>query len=71
MALTVATFVCYTIYAELMKYIRIRQAYLASPRHRLQAFANTILVTNIPRSFLSVFVLTRFYDVFPDGIRAV
>jgi len=71
MALTVVIFVCHTIYAELIEYIRIRQAYLASPGHRLQAFANTILVTNIPRRFLSIPVLTRLYDVFPGGVRAI
>lgn len=31
MAIMVSTFVCYTIYIELTEYIRIRQAYLASP----------------------------------------
>ena len=71
MALTVIIFVCHTIYAELIEYIRIRQAYLASSGHRLQAFANTIFVTNILRRFLSILVLTRLYDVFSDGVRAI
>jgi len=71
MALIVIIFVCHTIYAKLIEYIRIRQAYLASPGHRLQAFANTILVTNIPRRFLSIPVLTRLYDVFSDEVRVI
>lgn len=71
MALIVVIFVCHTIYAKLIEYIRIRQAYLASSGHRLQAFANTILVTNIPRRFLSILVLTRLYDVFPGEVRAI
>ncbi len=71
MALTVAIFVCYTITTELTEYIRIRQAYLASPQHRLQAFANAILVTDIPKRFLTIPILTRLYSVFPGGIRAI
>jgi len=71
MALTVAIFVCYTIFTELMEYIRIRQAYLASPQHRLQAFANAILVTDIPKGSLTIPILTRLYSVFPGGIRAI
>lgn len=67
----VSTFVCYTIYIELTKYIRIRQAYLASPQHRLQAFANTILVTDIPKEFLTTPILTRLYAIFLGGIRAI
>jgi len=71
MVLTVVIFVCHTIYAELIEYIRIRQAYLASSGHRLQVFANTILVTDILRRFLSIPVLTRLYDVFSGGVRVI
>ncbi|KAL9127040.1 MAG: hypothetical protein Q9217_004004 [Psora testacea] len=71
MALTVAVFVCHTLYTELVVYTRIRQAYLASPQHRLQTFANAILVTDIPKEFLTVPVLTRLYGVFPGGVRAI
>ena len=71
MILIVIIFVCHTIYAKLIEYIRIRQTYLASSEHRLQAFANTILVTNIFRRFLSIFVLTRLYDVFSDEVRVI
>lgn len=51
--------------------MRIRQAYLALPQHRLQAFANAILVTDIPKRFLSIPTLTRLYSVFPGGVRAI
>ena len=71
MALTVIIFVCHVIYAELTEYVSIRQAYLGSPHHRLQAFANAILVTDIPNRFLSVPALTRLYGVFPGGIRTI
>jgi hypothetical protein len=71
MALTVIVFVCHTIYAELIEYVNIRQAYLASPQHRLQAFANVILVTDIPRRFLTIPILTRLYNVFPGGVCTI
>ena len=71
MALLVATFVCRIIYTEMIEYIRIRQTYLASPQHRTQAFANAILVTDIPKRLLSVPMLSRLYSVFPGGVRAI
>ena len=71
MALTVIIFVCHNIYAELIEYVSIRQAYLESPQHRLQAFANAILVTDIPKRFLNIPNLTRLYGVFPGGVRTV
>lgn len=71
MILIVIIFVCHTIYAKLIEYIHIWQTYLASSEHRLQAFANTILVTKILKRFLSIFVLTRLYDVFSDEVRVI
>lgn len=71
MALTVIIFVCHTIYVELIEYVNIRQAYLKSPQHRLQAFANAILVRDIPRRFLTIPTLTRLYGVFPGGVRTI
>ena len=71
MALTVVIFVCHTIYAELIEYVGIRQAYLESPLHQAQAFANAILVTDIPRKFLSTSSLNRLYSVFSGGVRTV
>ena len=71
MALLVTTYVCYTIYAELKDYVRVRQLYLASPQHRLREFANAILVTDIPDRFLTISRLNQLYSVFPGGVRAV
>ena len=71
MALLVITYVCYTIYAELKDYVRVRQLYLVSPQHRLREFANAILVTDIPDRFLTISCLNQLYSVFPGGVRAV
>ncbi|GAM87437.1 hypothetical protein ANO11243_054610 [Dothideomycetidae sp. 11243] len=71
LAILVVVWVCYVIYQELRGYIRIRQAYLTSPRHRIRASATTVLVRGIPRKWLSVEALNGLYDVFPGGIRNI
>ena len=58
-------YVCAVFFDELRGYIRLRQAYLTSPQHRLRASATTVLVTAIPKKWLSVEALTNLYDVFP------
>ncbi|KAF8456791.1 hypothetical protein BDZ91DRAFT_525406 [Kalaharituber pfeilii] len=62
---------CYMFYRELRGYIRLRQAYLTSPQHRLRASATTVLVTSIPRKWLSIEKLLGLYDVFPGGVRNI
>ncbi|KAK5163480.1 uncharacterized protein LTR77_010662 [Saxophila tyrrhenica] len=57
--------------SELRGYIRVRQAFLTSPQHRLRASATTVLVTGIPRKWLTVEALNGLYDVFPGGIRNI
>ncbi|KAF2150799.1 DUF221-domain-containing protein [Myriangium duriaei CBS 260.36] len=71
LAVLVILWVCYVIYQELRGYIRIRQAYLTSPQHRIRASATTVLVSGIPRKWLSVEALSGLYDVFPGGIRNI
>jgi hypothetical protein len=71
LALTVIFTFCYLCYDELRKYIRLRQAYLTSPQHRLKASATTVLVSAIPNSWLTMQRLVELYDVFPGGIRNV
>lgn len=64
-------FVCHTMYMKLLEYIRVRQAYLTSSQHRLQVFANTILVTNISKRFLFISTLTHLYSNFSDEICTI
>ncbi|KKK13428.1 hypothetical protein ARAM_000888 [Aspergillus rambellii] len=64
-------YVCAIFFDELRGYLRLRQAYLTSPQHRLRASATTVLVTAIPGSWLSVDALDTLYDVFPGGIRNI
>lgn len=71
LALTLITWVCYVVYRELRGYIRVRQAFLTSPQHRIKASATTVLVTGIPRKWLTLEALNGLYDVFPGGIRNI
>ena len=71
MAIIVVAWCCYTFFDELRGYIRLRQAYLASPQHRLRASATTVLVSGIPRKWCTAEALDGLYDVFPGGIRNI
>ncbi|KAG2167160.1 hypothetical protein VTO58DRAFT_101270 [Aureobasidium pullulans] len=71
LAVLTILWVLYVMYTELRGYIRIRQAYLASPEHRIRASATTVLVSGIPRKWLTVNALNGLYDVFPGGIRNI
>lgn len=71
LAVFVVLYVCYVFFDELRGYIRLRQAYLTSPQHRLRASATTVLVTAIPKKWCTVEALDGLYDVFPGGIRNI
>ncbi|KAE8352253.1 hypothetical protein BDV28DRAFT_161900 [Aspergillus coremiiformis] len=71
MAIITILYVCAVFYDELRNYIRLRQAYLTSPQHRLRASATTVLVTAIPERWLTVEALDALFDVFPGGIRNI
>ena len=71
LALVFISWVLYVIYRELRGYIRVRQAYLTSPQHRIRASATTVLVQGIPRKWLTLEALNGLYDVFPGGIRNI
>ena len=71
LALGVIGWVCFVVYRELRGYIRVRQAFLTSPQHRIRASATTVLVTGIPRKWLTIEALNGLYDVFPGGIRNI
>lgn len=71
LAVIVVVYVCAVFFDELRGYIRLRQAYLTSPQHRLRASATTVLVTSIPDKWLSVDALDGLFDVFPGGVRNI
>ena len=67
MAVIAIIYVCFVFFDELRNYIRLRQAYLTSPQHRLRASATTVLVTSIPPDWLNIDALDRLFDVFPGS----
>ena len=71
LALGVVVYTCFVFFDELRGYIRLRQAYLTSPQHRLRASATTVLVTAIPAKWCTFEALNGLYDVFPGGIRNI
>lgn len=71
LALAVIIYTCWVFFDELRGYIRLRQAYLTSPQHRLRASATTVLVTAIPTKWCTHEALDGLYDVFPGGIRNI
>ena len=71
LAIGVVIYACFVFFDELRGYIRLRQAYLTSPQHRLRASATTVLVTAIPTKWCTFDALDGLYDVFPGGIRNI
>ncbi|RMZ90577.1 hypothetical protein DV736_g2194, partial [Chaetothyriales sp. CBS 134916] len=71
LALLLIVYICYIVFDELKTYIRMRQAYMTSPQHRLKASATTVLVSSIPEKWCSVEALDGLYDVFPGGLRNI
>ncbi|KAF2717297.1 DUF221-domain-containing protein [Polychaeton citri CBS 116435] len=63
--------ILWVIFEELRNYIRVRQAYLTSPQHRLRASATSVLVTEIPKKWLTHQALEGLYDVFPGGLKNI
>ena len=71
LAIGVVIYTSFVFFDELRGYIRLRQAYLTSPQHRLRASATTVLVTAIPAKWCTFEALNGLYDVFPGGIRNI
>lgn len=71
LAVVLVVYVCFLFFDELRKFIRLRQAYLTSPQHRMRASATTVLVTSIPGNWLSYEALDGLFDVYPGGVRNI
>ncbi|EPQ65372.1 Bgt-913 [Blumeria graminis f. sp. tritici] len=71
LAIIVIIWVCGVFFSELRIYTRVRQDHLTSAEHRLRASATTVLVSAIPKKWLTEEALAGLYDVFPGGIRNI
>ncbi|KAF3928311.1 hypothetical protein AA313_de0209312 [Arthrobotrys entomopaga] len=63
--------VLYVTYDEMRGFVRLRQAYLTSPQHRLRASATTVLVTSIPTKWMTYDEMINLYDILPGGLKNV
>lgn len=54
-----------------MREKQVRQDWLTSAEHRLRASATTVLVSSIPKKWLSETALRGLFDVFPGGIKNI
>ncbi|KAJ4421835.1 hypothetical protein N0V82_003534 [Gnomoniopsis sp. IMI 355080] len=71
LALFVIIWVCFVVFSEMRVYVRVRQDWLTSAEHRLRASATTVLVSSIPRKWLTESALRGLFDVFPGGIKNI
>lgn len=68
--LTIALFHILIVY-EMEAVIKIRHAYLLSPRLRESVISRTLLVTNIPTQILDFESLSQSFSVVPGGVKKV
>lgn len=71
LAILVIVWVCFIVFTEMRVFVKVRQDWLTSAEHRLRASANTVLVSSIPKKWLSEEALRGLFDVFPGGIRNI
>ena len=69
MALIVIIFICHTIFEELSFYVKVHNAFLTYPAHRLLESTNTILITDIPKK--ETLILKEVCGMFPGGVRSM
>lgn len=54
-------FIIFTLYREMVYYVSVRQAVLTSPAYSTLVSSRTILISTVPKEFLSVEELTRIF----------
>lgn len=63
--------VWYLLRREMNNFVTIRQQFLISPDYASSAQANTILVTGVPRRYLTEKAISKLYSHLPGGVRKV
>jgi hypothetical protein len=61
----------YLLYSEMKAFVRKRQALLRSPAYEATASARTILITAIPKAYMSLDVLFRIFNQLPGGVKCI
>lgn len=63
--------ICLVSFYELQNFVKTRQEWLVSQKHREKASATTILVTAIPQAFLNENKIRELYSCLPGGVKRV
>ncbi|ORY87096.1 hypothetical protein BCR37DRAFT_376481 [Protomyces lactucae-debilis] len=63
--------ICIVVTYELHHFVRTRQNWLLSPKHRQKASATTILVTGIPKHLLDTKSLRELFSPLPGGVKNI
>lgn len=61
----------YILYAEMKAFIEKRQMLLRSPLYQSRASASTILVTAIPKPYMTHDILYSIFNQFPGGVKYI
>ncbi|ORY39668.1 hypothetical protein BCR35DRAFT_273318, partial [Leucosporidium creatinivorum] len=64
-------YVFYLIKREFAAWIILRQDFLISKDHSRLAQSKTVLVTGVPKEFLTVEAMTKFCSVLPGGVKRI
>lgn len=64
-------YVFYLIKREFAAWIILRQDFLISKDHSRLAQSKTVLVTGVPKEFLTVESMTKFCSVLPGGVKRI
>lgn len=71
MAVLVVIWVCRIARIKLLYYTELRHKWLVSLEHFGHLSTAIILVTDVPKSLLTVYQLHSMYDIYPHGVRCV
>ncbi|CAO1626253.1 unnamed protein product [Sympodiomycopsis kandeliae] len=67
----VTGWICFNIRKYMLRFIKLRQDFLVSPKHASLAQARTLLVTGIPNEYLGERKLKELYSQMPGGVERV
>lgn len=63
--------ICFMIRKHVMRFIKLRQNFITSPKHANSTQARTLLITGVPNEFLGERKLKELYSHLPGGVERV
>ncbi|KAI0819394.1 DUF221-domain-containing protein [Trametes gibbosa] len=63
--------ICWNIRYEMKHFVTTRQKWLIEPENVTSAMASTVLITGVPRHYLTEAALTKLFSHLPGGVRKV